>query len=155
MARFRFRAAAALDLRQREEHDAGVALGREEARLREIAGARDEVERTRAEARRTAATQARTGTDAGTIEWHRNWILGLAMTVARLEQDIEQQATVVGLAERAWREARRRRLALERMRDRALRRFEQAEARLEMKDMDELARLRFLAAVADGGGDPS
>ncbi|MEZ5316918.1 MAG: flagellar export protein FliJ [Vicinamibacterales bacterium] len=153
MARFRFRAAAALELRQQQEQAAAATLAQEEGRLREIAHARDEVDRTRADARRAAVTQARAGTDAAAIEWHRNWILGLGVTIVRLTEDLERQAAVVGHAEQAWREARRRRLALEKMRDRALRRFQQAEARIEMKDMDELARLRFLAAAADGGGD--
>lgn len=145
MARFIFRAAAALDLRQRQEDDAAAALARTEARLREIGAARDEAAR-RVEAARDQSTDAVTGgCDVAMLEWHRNWILKLTGDVMRLQQDYARQTGVVGAAERVWREARRKRLALERMRMRVRRRFETEQARLEALAMDEVARLRFLA----------
>jgi flagellar biosynthesis chaperone FliJ len=42
--------------------------------------------------------------------------------------------------------SRRRRLALERLRDRAWRRYAEAERREENRAMDELARIRFVMA---------
>jgi flagellar export protein FliJ len=61
--------------------------------------------------------------------------------------DVTRAAAAVHDARRVWHEARRRRLALERLRDRAYQRHRQAEARLEQKVLDEVARLRYLASV--------
>jgi flagellar export protein FliJ len=144
MTDFRFRAQVALDLRRRQEDAAATVLARAEAALREVAGqlAAAGVERQSALAGQLDAQRA--GIDAGALEWHWNWINRLAATVERLGRDLEVRRLAAGEAERAWREARRRRLALERMRDRALHRHQGAQHRKEVKTIDELARLRFV-----------
>jgi flagellar export protein FliJ len=68
-------------------------------------------------------------------------------TAARLAHDVDRHAQVVAAAEHAWREARRRHLALERMRERAWVRHQQAEQREELKRLDELARVRHILGV--------
>jgi flagellar export protein FliJ len=146
MARFTFRAAAALDLRKKDEDRAAVALGAAEAVLRRIAGEIDAAVAAHRQAQEAASTAARQGTGVAAFEWHRNWIDRQAATVARLHLDHRRQQEAVAAAEAVWREARRKRLALERMRERALRRFEQHQAQVEMKAIDELARLRYVAA---------
>lgn len=154
MPRFRFKAAAALDLRRKQEDEAGAALARIEAVLRQIAADREEAERVRIAAMTAAAEATRRGTDVGALEWHRNWIVRLAANVTRLHLDLDRQRQVLAAAEQVWREARRKRLALERMRERARLRFDAHEAQVEMKTIDELARLRYLA-TANYGGDES
>lgn len=143
MSVFRFRAAAVLEARRKQEDHAAALLATEEARLRA------------SEARLAASVSARK--DAGTAlvaaeqdgatraasEWHRNWISGLAVTIARQGQEVQARGTDVRRAEQAWYDARRRRLMLERLRERALERFRLAEHRRALKDMDELARLRY------------
>jgi len=65
---------------------------------------------------------------------------------------VERRTAAVREAERAWRDARRRRLALERLRDRQWRRHQSAERLLEIKAIDELARLRYTLADTGFGG---
>ena len=65
------------------------------------------------------------------------------------------EATLLALSHRmdgeefevACEDARRRRLTLERLRERALRRHRVAEQRREVKELDELARARYIAPV--------
>jgi flagellar export protein FliJ len=154
MPRFRFKASAALDLRKKQEDEAGAALARIEAVLRQIAADREAAEAARLDAMAAASDATRQGTEVGALEWHRNWIVRLTANVTRLHLDLDRQRQALAAAEQVWREARRKRLALERMRERARRRFEAHEARVEMKTIDELARLRYLA-TANYGGDES
>jgi flagellar export protein FliJ len=59
----------------------------------------------------------------------------------RAEVNTAQQAVLV--ARQAWQLAKRRRLSLERLRDRAQARHRADEQREELKVIDELARVRF------------
>jgi flagellar export protein FliJ len=70
------------------------------------------------------------------------------MTVEAVRHEVDARGEVVRQAEQGWREARQRRLALERMRERAWRRYQQEQQRQEMKVIDELARLRFVTRDA-------
>jgi flagellar export protein FliJ len=70
----------------------------------------------------------------------------LTASAGRLARQVDKQAGVVAEGRRAWFEARRKRRALERLQERALRRFREAEALDERKAIDELARLRFVMA---------
>jgi flagellar export protein FliJ len=148
MAEFRFRAAAALELRKQQETAASTALARAEALFREAEARVQQAARDRQAAQETQRLAERRGTDAGTIEWHRNWIVRLTTAVDALARDVEARALAVTQAEQQWREARRRRLTLERMRERAWRRYQQEQQRQELKVIDELARLRFVMADA-------
>lgn len=150
MAIFRFRVAAALELRRKQEHSAAVTLAQEELRLREARALRSDAETHRQDAQAQEAQCVRAGTDIHTLLWHRNWIVKLTATVDHVSRDAARQADVVRDAERAWHEARRKRLALERLRERAWRRFQDDEQRREMKVIDELARLRHGLAAAEG-----
>ena len=150
MREFRFRAAAALELRRRQEHDAGSVLVHAEARFRQSQAAKEAAEVQRRTAQTSQVEQSRCGTDVATLEWHRNWIIRLAATVERLQSEVVLKATAVREAEGEWRGARRRRLALERMKDRAWRRFQQEQQRHELKVTDELARLRHTMAESAG-----
>ncbi|HVW03696.1 MAG TPA: flagellar export protein FliJ [Vicinamibacterales bacterium] len=148
MAEFRFRAAAALELRKQQETAASTALARAEALFREAELRVQHAMRDRQAAQETQRSAERRGTDAGTIEWHRNWIVRLTAAVDALARDVDAQSRAVKQAEQHWRDARRRRLTLERMRERAWRRYQQEQQRQELKVIDELARLRFVMADA-------
>ena len=144
MAVFRFRAAVALDLRRAAESKAlGVRAGAE-ARFHEAHRALEATQLSREQAQRQLTDVQRVGSDVETILWHRNWIVRLAASVIERRRELEARALDVRAADVAWREARRRRLALERLRERAFRRFLDDERRAEMKAMDELARIRYV-----------
>jgi flagellar export protein FliJ len=144
MREFRFRAGAALDLRRQQEQDAARVLAQAEAHLR---AARDLVAHAEAQRVRAQTDQLddeRRGTDGRAVLWHRNWIAGLSASVTRLTHELAPRQDAVRIATQRWQDARRRRLSLERLRDRALRRYRQDELREELKVIDELARLRFV-----------
>jgi flagellar export protein FliJ len=143
MATFRFRAEAALDLRKREEREALLARGLAEARFREVHETLEAERRRRETAQQNLVHVERQGSDVDTVLWHRNWIVRLAANIDQLVRELEARAREVKAADRVWREARKRRMALERMRELALQRFQKDELRQEMKSMDELARIRF------------
>lgn len=144
MTDFRFRAAAALDLRRKQETAAGTALAAAEAEFRaaEARAAQADADRRAAQAQQLAAE--RRGSDAVALDWHRNWIVRLSNDLAERRRQVDRLAQAVRDAEARWRKARQRRLALERMRDRAWRRFQQEQHRQELKVIDELARLRYV-----------
>ena len=143
MALFRFRAAAALELRLKQEHAAAAAAARTEADLGAARAILDETTTRRLTAQQGLTALQAHGTDIDTLLWHRNWISALAKAVDQRSLDVERLDGFHREAERAWREARRKRLALERLRDHARQRHQQQELGAERKAIDELARLRF------------
>jgi flagellar export protein FliJ len=151
VAAFRFRAAAALDIRPKEEDAAAIALARAESDWRAAEARADLTRVTLHAAERRADDAARAGASGAELDWHRNWTLGLAATIVRLDADVKRLAADMGRARTLWQDARRRRLALERLRDRMWRRFLAAEHAHELKQMDELARLRHLAGAETSG----
>lgn len=151
MTPFRFRAGAALDIRRRQEDDAAAALARAEAHFSEANRACADMEQVRGRAQQDHAAQAARGIDASTLMWHRNWIVRLDATVSDLRESRRVAQDAVTAARQAWQFARRRRLALERMRDRALARHRDTARLLEAKEIDELARIRFTGARTDDG----
>lgn len=144
MATFRFRAAVALDLRLAQETAALQERARVHTRFLEAKRAADAEQARRDGAQADLVTLERGGAELDTILWHRNWIVRLAANVDGLQRELYERAKDVRAADEAWHEARRRRLALERMKDRAWQRFQKAELREEMKQMDELARIRYV-----------
>ncbi|MEO8483125.1 MAG: flagellar FliJ family protein [Acidobacteriota bacterium] len=144
MPDFRFRAAAALELRRQQETAAATTLARAEALFHEAEALAARGDQARIEAQDAQRSAERRGTDMAALEWHRNWIVRLTLTVATLRREVDARAEVARQAEQGWREARRKRLALERMRERAWRRYQVEQQRQELKALDELARLRFV-----------
>ena len=144
MSDFRFRAAAALDLRRKQETDTATALARAEAELRASEQQVADVDTARRTAQQQLVSVERHGSDVVTISWHRNWIVRLSNDLTERRRQMQLVAAAAREAEERWRQARQRRLALERMQERALRRFKQDQLRQEMKVIDELARLRYV-----------
>lgn len=153
MATFRFRAAAVLDLRLKDEQAALAARSLAEARFLEAVGAVAAAEARRQSSQQDLTALERHGADVGAILWHRNWIERLRGLVALACRDRDDRARELADADGRWRDARRRRLAIERLRDRAWRRFQKDEQRREQKAMDELARIRHMEGHrAEGTG---
>lgn len=150
MRRFRFRAEAALDLRRTQEQAALAVVGRVEAEFQAVRARRDEVVASRQQALDAQLKQERLGTDGASLLWHRTWISQLAVTADRLGAEVTARREAVKTAQRAWYDARRKRRALERMKDRAWQRHRQEEDRQERLVIDELARLRFLMPELGG-----
>jgi flagellar export protein FliJ len=144
MPPFKFRAAAALDLRHKQEQEAATALARVEAHFREANEACEAAERHRTQAQADQMAQAYRGIDVSTLFWHRNWINRLQATVYDLRADTRTKADAVDTAKRAWQLARQRFLALDRLRERATARHRAEANRQELKVIDELARIRFV-----------
>lgn len=144
MSEFRFRALAALELRRQEETAAGTALALAEAAFRAAEARTAAAEADRRLAQQQQMEAERTGSDAATLFWHRNWIVRLAAAIDARKREADARVIEVRRAEQSWRDARQRRLALERMRERGMRRFQQEQQRQELKVIDELARLRFV-----------
>jgi len=152
MARFIFRAAAALDLRRRQDEEAQRALAAAETRRRSAASALDAARQRLADTLAEATEIERHPGDVTARVWHRNWIVGLRLQVDRCAHTLSHHEQNVRQAALEAREAHRKREALERLHDRARRAWQDAERRAEQKVIDELAGTRFLRARA--GGQP-
>jgi flagellar export protein FliJ len=150
MRPFRFRAEAALELRRREEADALAAHTQAEALFSEADRAWTAAGAARQAAEADLALLQRHGTGMDTVLWHRNWFVRLASDVERLAGDRDECDRARQVAREAWQTARRRKLALERLREQAWRAFQQDAVRAELKVIDELARIRFLMDEAGG-----
>jgi flagellar export protein FliJ len=145
MARFRFRAQAALELRRTQDEDAQRALG---AAMRATSAAADALaraERDLVEAHQRALAEEAKATNTTRAIWYRNWIkwqqavIAAARSALEARRDEERQA-----AARAM-ETRRRLRSLERLRDRMWKAFQLAERRAEQKEFDLLGGLRYVA----------
>ncbi len=97
-----------------------------------------------ARAQHDAMTCTAAGADISTIIWHRNWIVGCTATVERRRREADARRVAFRHAEAQWQRARARHLALERLRERAWRRFRYEEHRQDIKAMDEVARVRYV-----------
>jgi len=146
---FRFRAQAAIDLRQREYDETRRVLAGAQLDLR----AAEEV-RTEADARIIAAREQGTREMRGTIDtarwqWHQSWILRLEHERAVCAADVAARERDVTRASLAAQKARQRVEALERFRDKARRAWDHAVTAEEQKQIDVLATLRHVAALRE------
>ena len=142
MSTFRFRAAAALELRRKQETEAATARAAAATALSEARGRLEQAEADRRAAQTTQLESQRHGTGAAAIDWHRNWITWLSARVHESIAEIETCARTLRSAEQARLDARRLRLTLERMRERAWRRYQRDQQHQELKLINELATLR-------------
>ena len=153
MKKFKFRAQAALDLRQRELEEKQRQLARAEE-LRDAARHRlQQADEAAAEARAQATEAHRTMTDVAALQWYRFWIIRLdheraahAAALAAREQDVTQAIA-------ACMQAKQRRESLDRFRKKAQAAHADAELAEEMKMLDELATRRYARTSAGGSDD--
>lgn len=143
MAKFIFRAQAALDLRRKQEDAARLALAEAQARLREaerdLARAEGQVADAIARARDTEAEAS----DPTLAIWYRNWIHRLRREVARCVQILDGRQADAKAAEAKALEARRAVRVIEKLRERAWKTHETRERREEQKNLDLLGVMQY------------
>jgi flagellar export protein FliJ len=146
VAKFRFRAQAALDLRHREYEESQRKLAQAE-RDRSVAQARlhRAGEAVIAAQRAAADAQAKAAADHQ-LDWYRFWIERLAHERQAHALVVKAREQRVAEAAAACQRAHQRCEALERFREKAKRAHEAAESATERKLIDELATQRYAAA---------
>jgi flagellar export protein FliJ len=152
MRPFRFRPAALLELRRKEEAAARDVL----ARVQDVQTRADQavVRASDAvlDAARTLGRVQAAGATADALAWHRSWIVRLRHDVGERRLAAAKAATVVARASVVVREAVQRRRVLERLHDRAWQRYRVEADREHAREMDRVAGVRFFAQMADRGG---
>jgi flagellar export protein FliJ len=144
MPPFRFRAAAALELRQRSEELAKRALGDAQAALeRAEGGLRD----SRAALDNTLVNGAAAAHDPGLSIWYRNWITRQHQELARGRAMVADRSEAVDAALARLHAAHRDVRVLERLRDRLQSAWTLAERRKEQKELDWLGSIRYALAA--------
>jgi hypothetical protein len=152
MRPFRFRPQAALDLRIRQEEQALGALAAAQsalatATMRTTAA----IDNAVAAAEAFASAQLE-GIDGTLIGWHRSWIVRQRLEVDMRRREVAVSAVGVEGATASVRAAHQRRRTLERLRDRAGRKYEHDVQHEATKEMTLLAGLRYLSRAVDDGG---
>jgi flagellar biosynthesis chaperone FliJ len=151
MANFKFRAAAALDLRRKQEDAARIEVAKAEmAVMAATERSRDARTRVSDEGNKLLHLQ-QDGTESWRVQWHRAWIDRQRRDAEARAAELNARTQEAAQAAQIAREAMKKRRVLERLRDRAWHRFEQAQHDQHVKDMNELATLRFVAQIAEGG----
>jgi flagellar export protein FliJ len=144
MPPFRFRAAAALDLRQKNEERARRTLGDAQAAL-------ERAERVLAEGRAaleaTLSNGASAAHDPGLSIWYRNWITRQRQELARRQAMVADRRAAVDAAMARLQAAHRDVRVLERLRDRLHSEWALAERRKEQKELDWLGSVRHALAA--------
>jgi flagellar biosynthesis chaperone FliJ len=149
---FRFRAAAALDMRRKQEDAARLALAvAENAVMAATRKARDAADRVSDEGRKLVDAQ-REGTEVWRVQWHRAWIERQREDAAARAREVSERSREAAAAAAVAREAMKKRRVLERLRDRSWEKFQKDEHDQHVRDMNELATLRFVAQIAEEGG---
>jgi hypothetical protein len=155
MRPFRFRPQAALDLRIKQEEEALGALARaqnalESATNRAAVAVGDAV--TAADAFAAAQCHGATGTEIG---WHRSWIARQRLEVDARRREAAISAVHAQRAAASVRLVHQQRRTLERLRARALQKYQDDVRSEDNKAMTLLAGLRYLTRAADDGGPDS
>jgi flagellar export protein FliJ len=155
MRAFRFRAAAALDLRRKEEESARLRFAKAQADLHHAQQRVADADHAAMEAAAHLATAHAAGTEAWRLSWHQSWIRKQRLEADACRRTVAVSATIAERAAASVSIAHQKRRVLERLRERALERHRQAADRHATNEMNELANLRFLAQAAGAGGTDS
>ena len=151
MANFRFRSAAALDLRRKQEDSARLVVAKAEmAVIAANERSRDAQARVDDEGSKLVHLQ-QDGTESWRVQWHRAWIEKQRKDAEIRAAELKARTQEATQAAQVAREAMKKRRVLERLRDRAWHRFEKVQHDQHVKEMNELATLRFVAQIAEGG----
>jgi flagellar export protein FliJ len=143
MAKFIFRAQAALDLRRKQEEVAQLALAEAQARLREAELALGDAEGRVADALARARDTEAEANDPTLAIWYRNWIHRLRREVARCEQVLDGRQADAKAAEAKALDARRAVRVIEKLRERAWTTHTTRERREEQKALDLLGVMQY------------
>jgi flagellar export protein FliJ len=143
MAKFIFRAQVALDLRQKQEDAARLALAEAQARLHEAEQALARAEGQLADALNNARDVEAAASDPTLAIWYRNWIHRLRREVARCVQILDGRQADAKAAEAKAIEARRAVRVIEKLRERAWNAHTAHERREEQKALDLLGVMQY------------
>jgi flagellar export protein FliJ len=149
MRPFRFRARAALQLRQREHDEALAGLARAQAELARARRRADDADGALREADDHFGAALRQPEAGMPLDWHRSWRVKLASERQRCEADCRAREADVHAAGEHVNRTRQRVRSLERLHDNALAAWKQALHHEEQKTMDALATLRFTSRGKD------
>lgn len=155
MRPFRFRAAAALDLRRKEEEAARLRLARAQSDLQHAAQRVLDADRAALDATVQLAAAQAGGTEAWRIGWHQSWIRKQRLEAEACRRTVAVSATIVERAAASVSIAHQKRRVLERLRERAWHRHQQTAERQATNEMNLLANLRYLAQAGGSGGTDS
>jgi flagellar export protein FliJ len=155
MRAFRFRAAAALDLRRKEEESARLRFAKAQTDLQHAQQRVADADHAAVEAAAHLAAAQTAGTEAWRLAWHQSWIRKQRLEADACRRTVAVSATIVDRAAASVSIAHQKRRVLERLRERALERHRQAADRHAGNEMNQLANLRYLAQAAGGGGTDS
>ena len=148
---FRFRGARILDWRRVQADAARVAFVRATESVREaaarVADADAAGDRAADELRATLAAPA----DVGTLVRYRNWIGRQRLHAEACRAQHHERRVVADQTADVLQQARRHVKVMERLRDRAWRRYLDAERLQEMKELDQLATLQYASRKAEKG----
>jgi flagellar export protein FliJ len=143
MAKFVFRAQAALDLRQKQEDAAKLALAEAQARLQEAELAMMRAEAAVDDGLTRARDTEKEASDPTLAIWYRNWIHRLRREVARAAQILDGRQADAKAAEAKAMEARRAVRVIEKLRDRAWNAHTTRERQEEQKALDLLGVMQY------------
>lgn len=150
MKEFRFRAQAVLDLRSRHrdlvQAELAQAIRAEQAAAEAFEGA----ERRGLRAAVDGAEAFRAGGPISEFERHRYWIAHLRDETERLRRIRQERTTEVLKARERLRSAHQQVRVLERLRDELRQRHRERVRQQEMRDLDEVATLRFTRQHSQG-----
>ena len=151
MKSFRFRGERLLEWRRVQADAARVAFVRANESAREAATRLADADDRRQQAQREYC-RAMDGTfEAGSLERYRNWIAARQSEVIACGQLHQQRLVSRGKAADHLKQADRNQRVLERLRDRAWRRYVDYSRRAEMKELDALATLQFTRRMTERG----
>jgi flagellar protein FliJ len=143
MAKFIFRAEAALNMRRKKEDEARLIMADAQRRAQL---AEEELQRAQQrviEATRRAAEEEAQATDPVLAIWYRNWIKKQQRDVSRSAQVLDGRRVEVQDAERHVMEAHRAVRALEKLKEKALDRYTTHERKSEQKEIDLLGVMQY------------
>ncbi len=152
MPPFKFRAQAALDLRKRQDDEAQRNLA-DATRTRLLAETSVDVASAAVDESMQHARKALQSVASGDLHvWHRNWIVSRKQELAVRREALAKSRAAEQLARQRAQDARRALRSLERWFERVWRRHQQAQRRIEQRELDEMGALRYVARNRAQGG---
>ena len=151
MKAFRFRPESVLELRRRQRDAAQAALAAaERAKLEAEADLARSIEAHAAADESYRQTLA-AGGDVAAFERHRNWIARLRAEKDRRTAVVNERGQAVAAATALVQSAHQSVRVVERLKDRARRRYDEAVRQQELKEMDHIAALRYARRFVEKG----
>lgn len=152
MGAFKFRAQAALDLRKRQDDEAQRNLA-DATRVRLLAETSVDAASAAVDESMQQAREALQSVASGDLHvWHRNWIVSRKQELAVRREALAKSRAAEQLARQRAHDARRAVRSLERWFERVWRRHQQAQQRVEQRELDEMGALRYVARSRAQGG---